>query len=88
MYLVVEFLSLFKYKSLDSAFKVQSKNSNYTMVIILDGNSEHVAHAWRKSHSGDCSRSNQPSLTDQKTEIDPYMRTYFSPLVTILPGTI
>ena len=40
------------------------------MVIILDGNSEHVAHAWRiKKTICDCSRSNKMHLTELKQRL-------------------
>ena len=45
------------------------------MVVISDGNSEHVAHAYKEYPICDCSRSNQ------MTDIPLYVRTYF--LVTI-----
>ena len=51
------------------------------MVLILDGNSEHVGHARRtvclfgdKNSIRDCSRSNQMPETDQITDIAPYAR--------------
>ena len=54
------------------------------MVLISVGNSEHVAHAWRKidlfgekNPNCDVSRSNQIPYSDQITEIDLYVRTYF-----------
>ena len=53
------------------------------MVLILDGNSEHVAHAWRimvfsekKKTICDYSRSKQMPKTEQITEIAPHVRTY------------
>ena len=56
-----------------------------TMVVILDGNSEHVAPSWRKTDHFwdkenpicDCSRSNQLPSTGQITETSPYVRTHF-----------
>ena len=58
------------------------------MVLILDGNSEHNAHAFKKNRSFriknpicDYSRSDKIPETDQITEIAPYVRTYV--LVTI-----
>ena len=43
------------------------------MVLILDGNSEHEAHAWRNIGIGvgekDCSWSNQMPQTDQITKM-------------------
>ena len=49
-----------------------------TVVLIVDGNSEHVAHARRKIDLSrekkticDCSRSDQMPKTDQITEIAP-----------------
>ena len=54
------------------------------MVLILDGNSLHVAHAgWKIGLFGKkcpicaCSRTNQKPYTGQLTVIAPYMRTYF-----------
>ena len=60
-----------------------------TIVLILEGNSEHVAHAWRKicligflkNPICDCSQSNQMHQTDQITDFAPHVRNYF--LVTI-----
>ena len=44
----------------------------WAMVLILDGNSEHVAHTWRnidlfwkRNPICDCSRSNQMAIADQ-----------------------
>ena len=45
------------------------------MVLILDGNTEHVAYTWKKAGlfgkktklTYDCSRSNQMAWTDQIT---------------------
>ena len=58
------------------------------MVLPLEGNLEHAAHAWRKiGLFGEkhpiygYSRYNQMLYKDQITEIAPYMRTYF--VVTI-----
>ena len=51
-----------------------------SMVYILDGNSEHGAHAKEKKllwGENTLSLYNQMSLTDQITEIAPYVRTYF-----------
>ena len=53
----------------------------YCMVLILDGNLLHVAHAWRKIGIFgypiyDCSRINEKPYTGQITEIAPYVRTY------------
>ena len=61
------------------------KDKTYrNIVLILDGNSEHVAHAWRKigifgkkNMICDGSRSKQMPYTDQITKIAPYARTYF-----------
>ena len=56
------------------------------MVLILDGNSEHVAHAWRKIGSFEkkkkkiCHRSYQMPWLVQLTKISPYVRTHFSKL--------
>ena len=54
------------------------------MVLILDGNSEHDAHAYRKTRLlwfffwfCDCCRSKRKPYTDQMTDFTPYMRTYF-----------
>ena len=54
------------------------------MVLILYGNSEHVAHAWRnidifvkKNLICDCSRSIKMPNTDQTAEIANYVRNYF-----------
>ena len=55
------------------------------MILILNGNSEHVAHTCRENRSlqrekkaiCDCSRSKQMPITDQITETAPYLRTYF-----------
>ena len=53
------------------------------MVLISNGNLEHVAHAWRKignfsSHPiCDCSLSNHMPWTDQITRIASYVRIYF-----------
>ena len=53
-------------------------------IFILDGNSEHVAHAkgnfffYRRKTNPifDCSRSNQMPYTDQIIEIVPHVRTF------------
>ena len=49
-----------------------------SMILILDGTSEHIAHAWRKKvlkeKNPDCPRSNQMPERDQMTEMIPYMR--------------
>ena len=55
--------------------RIRIHNLAIGMVIILDGNSEHVAHAW-KNQIYDCYRSNQIPLADQITEVSPYLRTY------------
>ena len=52
------------------------------MVLILDGNSKHVARVYRsfrrkKNLICECSRSYPMHLTGQITEIAPYVRTYF-----------
>ena len=59
-------------------------NCSIVMILILDGNSENVAHAWRKvdrfgeeKSIGDFSRSYQMSYTDQIIEIAPDVHTYF-----------
>ena len=55
-----------------------SRDRGMGMVLILDGNSEHVAHAREKKiQICDCSRSTQMPSTDQIKDIDPYVRTYF-----------
>ena len=54
------------------------------MVLIIDGNSEQVAHAWKeidlfgekKNPIFVCSRSKQP-LSGSNNSIAPYLRTYF-----------
>ena len=54
------------------------------MVLILDGNSEHVSQVKRKNRSFlrrkkpiyDCSRSNEVPEMDEIIEIAPYVRTY------------
>ena len=56
------------------------------MTLMLDGNSEHVAHAWKKIDlSGEkkirfvtALNYNQMPYTDQITEIALYVRTHFS----------
>ena len=53
-----------------------------TMVLKLDGNSQHVAHVYSKvCRYGEksvwyCYRSNQMPSSDQITDIVPYVRTY------------
>ena len=49
------------------------------MVLTLDGNSEHIAHPWRKTDPSsndfkffDCCRSKPIPYTDQIREIAPY----------------
>ena len=55
-------------------FKVDSLNSD--MVLILDGNSEHVANAYRKKYKiCDCSRSIQMPQTEEIKEIASDART-------------
>ena len=59
-------------------------NVPYLTWSLLDGYSEHAAHARRKKglfeeknyQIYDCSRNNQMTLTDQITEIGPNVRTY------------
>ena len=64
-------------------WKDKRLGSGFTIVPILDGNSDNVAHAGRKiCLFRDCSRSNQMAPRDQITEIAPFVRTFF--FVTIL----
>ena len=56
--------------------------SIFSMVLILAGNSEHLAHSQKmglfvENKICDCSQSNQKTLTDQITEIAQYVRTHF-----------
>ena len=58
--------------------------SSLPIVLILNANSDHVSHVWRKigllgckNSKCDFSRSNQIPLTDQTTEAAPYVCTYF-----------
>ena len=55
-----------------------------SIVLTLDGNPENVAHAYRKiglfgeiNPICDYFRSDRMPLTDQITNIAPYLRTYF-----------
>ena len=61
---------------------LRRKCINVAMAHILDGNSEHVAHAWRttvisenKYPIYDCSRSNQMPYTDHITKVAICVRT-------------
>ena len=57
------------------------------MVLILDGNSEHVAHAWREKSLCDCSLSNQMPWTIQITEIASHICTTISELQSNIRAT-
>ena len=54
-----------------------------TMVLILDGNQDHVTHVLRKVSLSkkyqicDCPRSTQMPETDKITEITPHERIFF-----------
>ena len=51
------------------------------MVVILDGNSEHDAHVWRKNHQiCDCCRSKQVPWKDY----DPMLRSNISTMVQLV----
>ena len=93
IYLYLTFIGVVVLLEIITVYQVPCCSSKYLscvyfffkiMVLILNGDSEHVAHTWRKVvFSGeknsvcDSSRIDQMPLTDHIKDIAPYVRTPF-----------